>query len=127
MDDQGRERLLKELRSGHLARAKVENFLVSGKYKELGAVVIGEGMSAEEIQTAVEECGRTLCVRPKNTTQRIVVRRGVTRSAERTITFSMWTVEDGKPAVLVTHLRATIWAMTPNDLAEARLRPPAEC
>ncbi len=103
MDDQGRERLLKELRSGHLARAKVENFLVSGKYKELGALAIGEGMSAEEIQTAVEESGRTLCARPKRTAQQITVRRGCSRSGKRAITFSMWTVEDGKPAVSVTY------------------------
>ena len=104
IDDQARERLLKELRSEHLARAEVEKFLVSGKYKELGALTIGEGMSAEEIQTAVDECGRTLCARPKSTGQQITIRRGGSRSGKRTITFSMWTVEDGKPAVSVTYL-----------------------
>ncbi len=104
IEDQARERLLKELRSEHLARTEVEKFLVSGEYKELGALAIGEGMSAEEIQTAVEESGRTLCARPKDTRQQFTVRRGVTLSSEQTITFSMWTVEDGKPAVSVTYL-----------------------
>ncbi len=104
IDDQARERLLKELRSEHLARTEVEKFLVSGKYKELGALTIGEGMSAEEIQTAVDECGRTLCARPKSTRQQITIRRRSSRSGKRTITFSMWTVEDGKPAVSVTYL-----------------------
>jgi len=104
IEDQARERLLKQLRSEHLARTEIEKFLVSGKYKELGALTIGEGMSAEEIQTAVEESGRTLCARPKRTAQQITVRRGCSHSGKRAITFSMWTVEDGKPAVSVTYL-----------------------
>ncbi len=73
--DQRREALLKELRVIRPALMEVEKSLVAGRHEKLGALAIGEGMSADEIQAAVEECGRTLCAHPKGTQWQYTVRR----------------------------------------------------
>jgi len=84
----------------------VESLLVNRRYEELAALSRGEGMSAVAIKAAVRACGCTLTHSPTPGRRSYTVRHVV--GQDTTVEFSLWTIQDGEPAVAVTFALADI-------------------